>query len=119
MLEFNNIVEKHPKLYHPWVKIPEPFVSWGSGQEWKKLKSWHVETTSFSYKKTRIQKLSVMYMKEPYDGLMEINALCLEAKEKRMLLSRTNVSTRLDDFEQMQSDAITEVRFRLHLHSLV
>jgi len=117
MLEFNSIVEKQPKLFHPWVTIPEPFISWGSGSEWKKFKSWRLDTGSFSYKKTRIQKMSVMYMKEPYEGLMEINRLCLEAMEKRMLVSRTGFTARLDQYEQMQSENITTVRMHISLNT--
>ena len=109
MLEFNNIVEKHPKLYQPWVQIPKPFISWGQGNEWKKLKSRQVDMGSFSYKKTRIQKLSVIYKKEPYEGLVEIVALCMKAREKSLILHRRNFSSALEEFDKQQQENIAHV----------
>ncbi|CAG7831213.1 unnamed protein product [Allacma fusca] len=109
MLEFNDIVEKHPKLYLPWVKIPPPFVDWGNGSEWKRINSWRVDTGSFTYKKTRIQKLSVIYQKEPYEGLVEIVTLCLTAREKSLLLTRQSYATSLDPYEAHQVENIIEV----------
>jgi len=98
-------------MYKPWVTIPEKAKEIDPEVEYKKLqdRATDIPQQNFQYKVKKIQKLSVIYQKEPFEALRRVNEICLEAKCKALILVENLEPLHLDDWETRQKENIAEV----------
>jgi len=109
--QFELIVQKHPRLYKPWVVIPEKEDDWHKEVNWQPVAERYEDTSrsTFSYKVKAIQKANVIYPKEPFEALKEVVAHCNLAKEKKLLLTDELMPKSLPEFDTLQRANIKEV----------
>jgi hypothetical protein len=107
---FIHVIEKHPKLYKPWVVIPAEcrIDRENPIKNWKQYEEGEIPKMPFSYKVKKLQKLSVIFQKEPYEVYKKINEICLDARRRLMVLTELE-PLHLDMWEKRQRENIAEV----------
>lgn len=126
--KFERLVEKHQKTFHPWVEIPDKTQS-PSITHLEKISlpitqgefSIPVELQNFDYKKTCLQKATVIYTEEAWKPYHEITNICMTAKNKPIILTDL-LPVQMDDWEKAQEENIEEVfckHYLLHISILL
>lgn len=71
------------------------------------LQAVHVQ--NFEFKVKTIQKSSVIFTEEAFKPYREITNICLEAKDRPIILTQDLLPMHLDDWERVQVENIEEV----------
>lgn len=113
-LLFDSIIEKHPKLYKPWVLVPEHATRTYDSDEvhdWKHVHQRFMECTTniFSYKVTRLRKVSVVYNDEPLLALTQIVEHCLKARSKPLINCNIEEPLPIQEYQRQHEEQITSV----------
>jgi len=112
---FVRIILKHPHLYRPWGIVPDEYRVFHKDlvlKDWMQYDEEEIPKRPFMYKVRRIQKLSVIYQKEAFEIYKKVNAICLKAKSKKLLLLDLEPMP-LHDWHAKQKANIDEVSLHI------